>query len=242
MSARCTVLLRRFNFSPQQRGSTPVRVFALAVLLALVPAQRAAAQNEGAQPDSTQEIEGGSFWWPNNLPEGHSPKGALLRAAVLPGWGQFYNRQYVKIPVVWAGLGAITVFALRQNSQYLTFRHAYLYAYYNNPEEERPPEYCDCYADDYRKALSRMGVQVPGPGADDQVQRGQLAPTLRQYRDVFRRNRDLTYFGIGVVYGLTVLDAYVSAHLLDFDVGEDLTLSVTPGLQGVSATLRLGLR
>lgn len=241
MSARCTVLPRRFNFSLQQRSSTSVRVFALAVLLALVPAQRAVAQNEGAQPDSMQESEGGSFWWPNNLPEGHSPKGALLRAAVLPGWGQFYNRQYVKIPVVWAGLGAITVFALRQNSQYLTFRHAYLYAYYNDPAGERPPEYCDCYADDYRKALSEIGVQIAEPD-DEQEQRSRLAPTFRQYRDVFRRNRDLTYFGIGVVYGLTVLDAYVSAHLLDFDVGEDLTLSVTPGLQGVSATLRLGLR
>lgn len=214
----------------------------LSALLVLLPAQRAAAQDEGPRPDSTSNTEKGSFWWSNNLPKGHSPKGALLRAAVLPGWGQYYNRQYVKMPVVWGGLGAITIIALRENSQYLTFRHAYLYAYYNDPAQERPPEYCECYAGDYRKALARIGVQASAPGDDDQTQRSRWAPTFRQYRDVFRRNRDLTYFGIGVVYGLTVLDAFVSAHLLDFDVGEDLSLTVAPGLHGVSATVHVGLR
>lgn len=29
-----------------------------------------------------------------------SPWGAVLRSAVLPGWGQFYNQSYWKIPVV----------------------------------------------------------------------------------------------------------------------------------------------
>ncbi len=49
-------------------------------------------------------------------------------------------------------------------------------------------------------------------------------------RDAFRRNRDLSILGIGIVWSLQVLDAYVSAHLLDFDVGEDLTFHVAPGL------------
>ncbi len=34
-----------------------------------------------------------------------SPWGAVLRSAILPGWGQFYNHSYLKIPVVWGVLG-----------------------------------------------------------------------------------------------------------------------------------------
>lgn len=221
------------------RGVLRAFTFALVTLLTLSSARPAVAQDQAAAADSTQRSGKGSFWWSNKVPKDHSPRGALIRAAVLPGWGQFYNRQYLKIPVVVGGLGAVTAIALNLNSQYLTFRHAYLYAYYNDPAKDRPEEFCECYAGDYRKALARFGEAVAA--GDDQSQRARWAPTFRQYRDVFRRNRDLTYFGIGVVYGLTLLDAYVSANLLDFDVGEDLSLSVTPAPSGVSATLRLDL-
>lgn len=35
-----------------------------------------------------------------------SPWGAVLRSAILPGLGQFYNESYWKIPVIW-GVGAL---------------------------------------------------------------------------------------------------------------------------------------
>ena len=34
-----------------------------------------------------------------------SPMGAVIRSAVLPGWGQIYNHSYIKAPIIW-GLGA----------------------------------------------------------------------------------------------------------------------------------------
>lgn len=34
-----------------------------------------------------------------------SPLGAVARSAIIPGWGQFYNHSYWKIPVVWGFLG-----------------------------------------------------------------------------------------------------------------------------------------
>ena len=163
--------------------------------------------------------------------DNRSPRGALWRAAAVPGWGQLYNRQYLKMPFVYAGLGGIVALALRMNGRYLLFRHAYqhkaddegLYA-----EGETPPP--DAYATDYAQVLvllNAVGSDVP-------------ASTLEQYRDNYRRNRDLSYIGIGLVYSLTVIDAFVAAHLLDFDVGEDLTVSVRPGPEGVAAALRLG--
>ena len=33
-------------------------------------------------------------------PETKSPLGAVLRSAVIPGWGQLYNESYLKVPVV----------------------------------------------------------------------------------------------------------------------------------------------
>lgn len=34
-----------------------------------------------------------------------SPWGAVLRSAIIPGWGQFYNEDYLHIPVIWGLLG-----------------------------------------------------------------------------------------------------------------------------------------
>ncbi len=35
----------------------------------------------------------------------HNPKIATFRSAILPGWGQAYNRKYWKIPIVYGALG-----------------------------------------------------------------------------------------------------------------------------------------
>lgn len=47
-------------------------------------------------------------------------------------------------------------------------------------------------------------------------------------RDYYRRNRDLCYIVTGVVYVLNIIDAYVDAHLKDFDVSDDLSLHTRP--------------
>ncbi len=155
--------------------------------------------------------------------QGHSPREALRRAALAPGWGQIYNRQYYKLPFVYAGLAGSIGFALYLNNRYLLFRHAYLYRDYQN---QNPNPY-----ERYKPAYDRISAQYGS------VQAG----ALRDQRDIYRRNRDLSYFGIGLFYGLTVLDAYVSAHLLDFDVGEDLTIGLRPSPAGVSAVLHVPL-
>lgn len=142
--------------------------------------------------------------------EQHSPRGALWRAAVVPGWGQIYNRQYYKLPFVYAGLGGILASAIYNNERYLAHRHALLYA-------RDPIEYAR-YANDAAEFA-------------DIISAGQHE-LLRPVRDAYRRNRDLSYIGLGLFYALTVLDAYVNAHLLDFDVGEDLSVHLVPGMEG----------
>src|SRR6185295_80648 len=47
-------------------------------------------------------------------------------------------------------------------------------------------------------------------------------------KDYYRRNRDFCYILGGVTYVLNIIDAYVDAHLKDFDVSDDLTLHTEP--------------
>jgi len=51
----------------------------------------------------------------------------------------------------------------------------------------------------------------------------------------WRRNVELSYIGLIVVYALQVVDAYVDAQLYSWDVSEDLSLRVAPSLQPLMA-------
>lgn len=55
-----------------------------------------------------------------------SPWGAVLRSAIIPGWGQFYNESYLKIPVIW-GLGFWLGYEWKQyNDLYIFYRNRYI--------------------------------------------------------------------------------------------------------------------
>ena len=62
---------------------------------------------------------------------------------------------------------------------------------------------------------------------------------LRSYRDQYLRNVELTYIGMGAVYVITLLDAFVSAHLSTFDVSDDLSLHIPAG--SPAAPMQLGI-
>jgi len=47
-------------------------------------------------------------------------------------------------------------------------------------------------------------------------------------REVYRDNRDLSGLVFLVTYALAAVDAYVGAHLYDFDVDEDVSLGIGP--------------
>ncbi len=55
-----------------------------------------------------------------------SPLGAVLRSAVIPGWGQIYNHSYLKAPVIWGIAGWLVYGWIQNNNNYKVFRDAYL--------------------------------------------------------------------------------------------------------------------
>lgn len=202
--------------------SWPVkRLFPALILLLLLTAGRpAAAQDTTAAPT------------PSHLPEDHSPQGALWRALAAPGWGQYYNRHYLKIPLVYAGLGGFGYGVVHTHNQYTLYRDAHKFKrgeemlQSGQIDEEEFEERFQQYEDDYREIESRVG-EVPSS-----------AP-LRNQRENLRRYRDLFVIGGVLFYGLSVLDAYVSAHLLGFDIDEDLSVHVIPHAGGATASFSL---
>ncbi|HNP47964.1 MAG TPA: DUF5683 domain-containing protein [Bacteroidia bacterium] len=54
---------------------------------------------------------------------------------------------------------------------------------------------------------------------------------LRVRKDYYRRNRDLCYILTGVLYSMNIIDAYVDAQLMDFDVSDNLSIHTTPSIE-----------
>ncbi|NBC17085.1 MAG: hypothetical protein GVY18_07190 [Bacteroidetes bacterium] len=158
-----------------------------------------------------------------------TPRGALWRAALLPGWGQYYNGQYYKIPIVYAGLGALTAAAVYYTREHRQWDRAFLYI-----RSEELVEQGSLESNAYARFETVYEELVTNEFGGIEVSSSTIRPT----RDNLRRNRDLFYVGVGLGYALSVLDAYVSAHLLDFDVSEELALTLRPQPQGLRATLR----
>ena len=55
-----------------------------------------------------------------------NPTKAGLYSAVLPGLGQYYNRKYWKIPIVWGGIGTGIGITLWNQKQYNRYREAFV--------------------------------------------------------------------------------------------------------------------
>jgi len=131
------------------------------------------------------------------------PSKAAFYSAILPGLGQAYNKKYWKIPIVVGAIATGIVVHDFNNKQYNRYRDAF---------KRRLAGFTD---DEF------YGVDANGNPAnipiisDDALIRAQ-----RQ----FRRNRDIaTLITIGI-YVLNIIDANVDAHLLQFNVDENLVM------------------
>ena len=59
---------------------------------------------------------------------------------------------------------------------------------------------------------------------------GREAENLRANRDKARRNRDYNMILFTVIYFLQIADAHIDAHLAEFNVSQDISVSVDPAL------------
>jgi hypothetical protein len=65
-----------------------------------------------------------------------SAMGAVLRSAIIPGWGQFYNEAYWKIPVVWGSLAYLGYIVFDNNKLYKHYQDLYQASLLNDEENK----------------------------------------------------------------------------------------------------------
>ncbi|MDX5420725.1 MAG: DUF5683 domain-containing protein [Hymenobacteraceae bacterium] len=157
-----------------------------------------------AVPDTTQERFFLSRW--------DRPARAALFSAVVPGLGQVYNKAYWKVPIIYATGAVLGYFLIDNNNKYQDFRSALI---------QRRIDSTDRYVNS-----PIYGVHNPANGV--LTTRG--TQNLKYSRDFYRRNRDLTIMLSILAYGLNIAEAYVHAHLREFDISDDLALRVQPNL------------
>lgn len=56
----------------------------------------------------------------------HSAQKAALYSALLPGWGQAYNKKYWKVPIVWGALAGVGYFVFTNQSGYVRNKDYYI--------------------------------------------------------------------------------------------------------------------
>ena len=154
----------------------------------------------------------------------HSPRTAAIRSAILPGWGQIYNKKYWKLPIVYGGLGITGYIFFDNITTYREYRFAYSARY-----KAAAPFYDST---DYRTLKNIYKIYSP--------------ESIRTARNKFRQYIDYSVLVFILLWGINVVDATVDAHLKSFDVSPDLSLHFRAGYSevartnGISLVLKIG--
>lgn len=133
-------------------------------------------------------------------------KKATTLSFICPGAGQIYNKSYWKVPIVIGGMVSMA-YVIDWNTR--GFRR-----------------YKDAYA--LRSDFDNNPGNYPDGVSKDEFQGRYSATYLKNLRDAYRRNRDLSIILTAAVYAFQIVDAHVDAHLKDFDVSDDLTVRLEP--------------
>lgn len=141
-------------------------------------------------------------------------KKAVIYSAIFPGLGQFYNRKYWKLPIVYGGFVGL-IYAISWNGQYYNdYTEGYFAIMSDNP-----------YAED---VINKWAVFLTSGTDPYSVNISTMRNSFKSKRNNFRRNRDLAIIGTVALYALCMIDAYVDAELYDFDITPDLSFRVEP--------------
>jgi len=131
----------------------------------------------------------------------HRVRTAVILGLAIPGGGQVYNRKYWKLPIVYAGIGTLGYLVVQNGRQYRRFRRCYL--------AEVDPTSSFTNICDTTFSIERLKLE----------------------RDGFQQAFEYSIAGLAAFHILTVVDAFIDAHLMKFDINDDLSLTIRPNLQ-----------
>jgi hypothetical protein len=145
------------------------------------------------------------------------PVKATMLAVALPGMGQVYNRKYWKVPVVYVTLTGLLYAVGRNSSNYTTYMKAY------QDFTDRIPQ---------TNSYIKIGGLEDVDPIYDEINNPEIYLNYKEQMvrliDYYKKNRDLSYIGIGLWYIASIIDANVDASLFNYDVSDNLDVAVMP--------------
>lgn len=131
----------------------------------------------------------------------HSAKKALWKSAIIPGWGQIYNKQTWKLGVIYGAAAVVTYLGVNNYNNAQKFKTEYINRN-NGNTVDLLPDYAN-YPDE----------------------------NIYNLYQVYEKNFQLSIIAGVAIYALNLIDAYCYGHLFDFQINDDLTLRFTPAIE-----------
>ncbi len=187
------------------------------------------------------------------------PRIAFVRSLILPGWGQFTNHDYWKLPLIYGAAGAGWYFGnVINNRKYKQYLGYYEQVFYlkqnavllsdNTPLSSSASIYLS--VEQKKNKVSPIGIyfqsnnvyyelkktsteQFEANVADvsSETLRGPYAEnTLLSAKNQYRRWRDLSRIGFTVGWLFFAIEANATAHLKAFDVTDNISMQIKPAM------------
>lgn len=158
----------------------------------------------------------------------HKPKRAVLWS-LFPGGGQIYNevgyrripqkkhRAWWKVPIIWGGLGACGYYTWYNFRESKFLKEEVLYRRENGDSTN---------LHSHLAGFTSEATLLSGYSYQDSLDGNSIK--FRPGFDV-RAKRRIVFLASSIgIFALAMIEAYVDAHFVTFDVSEDLGLSIVP--------------
>lgn len=142
------------------------------------------------------------------------PAKAAFYSAILPGLGQAYNKKYWKIPIVYAAIGTGLYFYIDNSNVYKRYRNAYK-----------------------RRLAGFTDDEFYGPGDTPFLSDEALIRAQR----TLKRNKELSMLVTVGLYVLNIIEANVNAHLIQYNLDENLALKPYIDFNNPNYSAQMGL-
>jgi len=131
----------------------------------------------------------------------HNPHTAVMHSLMIPGWGQLYNHQWWKVPIIYAGLGLLGDAIVFNQQNYKLF---------------------------LKEDILRQHGVVAGRNPD---LAGIGDADVDNATNLYRRNRDLCILGMLGGWGIQMIDAYIDAKFKhSYTMDNNLSFKIRPGV------------
>lgn len=142
------------------------------------------------------------------------PSKATYYSAILPGLGQAYNKKYWKIPIVYGALASGIYFYKQNDKDYNRYRNAYK-----------------------RRLAGFTDDEFFGNGVSPSISNDGLI----RAQNTLKRNKELSILVTVGLYILNIIDANVDAHLLQYNLDDNLSIKPNIEINRVNNQSNMGI-